>query len=358
MGERHRAGDLQIPVECAVIFATPADIVKGGFTRHAQRAEQLRQHHLRDGAAHIHLVDAGDRRVRTDDLAIFIRDRKAFRVADGAFGKIRGGAAVFEPLLILHAHCRQPEALHEARHGDHHCALFQYLLPGQILRAVGAEPEAHAAGLIPVETGFAQGDRHLVHFNQKRRLRQRLHRHPYVDHRFLREHAVDHPHTEGIEQPDNGLAFEDRLSNLHANLSGFAGQQRRAGRDRMQIAELMAEMAVAQPGVQAANKRLVGEGFRPQPRVVALQAGEAACHTEHADEARPGAVKIGEQQNRAAMMYQRRSKVMGVLPGGQQDNNRRIRIDPGEQLATLFLAADKPVTALLVDRMGAAQAIA
>ena len=49
---------------------------------------------------------------------------------------------------------------------------------------------------------------------------------------------------------------------------------------------------------------------------------------------------------------------MGVLPGGQQDNNRRIRIDPGEQLATLFLAADKPVTALLVDRMGAAQAIA
>ena len=58
------------------------------------------------------------------------------------------------------------------------------------------------------------------------------------------------------------------------------------------------------------------------------------------------------------MMYQRRSKVMGVLPGGKQDNNRRIRIDPGEQLATLFLAADKPVTALLVDRMGAAQAIA
>ena len=49
---------------------------------------------------------------------------------------------------------------------------------------------------------------------------------------------------------------------------------------------------------------------------------------------------------------------MGVLPGGQQDNNRRIRIDPGEQLATLFLAADKPVAALLVDRMGAAQAIA
>ena len=58
------------------------------------------------------------------------------------------------------------------------------------------------------------------------------------------------------------------------------------------------------------------------------------------------------------MMYQRRSKVMGVLPGGQQDNNRRIRIDPGEQLATLFLATDKPVAALLVDRMGAAQAIA
>ena len=49
---------------------------------------------------------------------------------------------------------------------------------------------------------------------------------------------------------------------------------------------------------------------------------------------------------------------MGVLPGGQQDNNRRIRIDPGEQFAALFLAADKPVTAPLVDRMGAAQAIA
>jgi hypothetical protein len=55
------------------------------------------------------------------------------------------------------------------------------------------------------------------------------------------------------------------------------------------------------------------------------------------------------------MPCQAGGEVVGILPGGQQHDHRRIRVDRGEQVAALALAADEAVTARGLHRMGTPQ---
>ena len=126
----------------------------------------------------------------------------------------------------------------------------------------------------------------------------------------------------------------------------------------VQIARVVLDPAGLEPGPEAAVEELVVERHRPQPRVVLAEARQRAGHAQHADQARPRALEIGQQQNRPAMLREARRQVMRVLPGGQQHDDRRLRIDAGEHVAALALVADEAVAAIGLERMRPLRAIA
>ena len=167
------------------------------------------------------------------------------------FGKVRRGAGLREPLLILHADSREAEAFHKSPQRDQHRALLQHLLSCQFGRLVVAEREPHAARLVPLQARFPQSGRNACHLDQQRGLRQRLHRHADVDQRLLREHTVDHAHAERVEQAHDLLVAQDVLADAPADQSRLRSHHRMAGVDRMQIACVVLELAILQPCAQA-----------------------------------------------------------------------------------------------------------
>ena len=317
--------------------------MKRRFRRQAERVKQPPEHRLRNGRAHVDLVDAGNRLAGANDVAGFIRNREAVGRADGAFGEVGRRARMREALLVLHAHRGQTEALGEAGHGDHHRALFEHLIAGEFGGRIAAELELHALGFVPGQAFFAQGLRYLGHLYEQRRLRQAFHRHADIDQRFLREDAVDHAHAEAVEQAHDLLVAQHEFADLPADRPGFALHHGMAGIDRVQVRGVVFDLAILQPGFQPFEEELVVEVARPQARVGLAETVQRAGHAQHADEARPGAVEVGQQQHRAAMPGQARRQVVRVLPGGEQHDDRRVRIDRGEQVAAFALAADEAV---------------
>ena len=185
-------------IELAFEFAAPADVVQRRLRRQAERAQQPPQHRLRNGAAHVDFVDAGDRLARADDRARprpgsgsvrpsrsrLRRSRTRRRIAPGPAGTARRprtgrSAGRSAPSAISMAHCSST------------CGARQFG------RRVRAEHEAHAARLVPAQAFLAQRLRAPPPFPPAAPTATALSSgRPIVAQRLLREHAVDHAHAE------------------------------------------------------------------------------------------------------------------------------------------------------------------
>ena len=288
----------------------------------------------------------------TDDSARLVGNGEALGRTDGALGEIRGSAGLGQTLLILHADRRQAETLNEPGHGDQHGALLEHLIAGQLGRRIGAEHKAHAARFVPGQALLAQRRRHLAHFDQQIRLGQSLKRHADVGQGLLRENAVDHAHAEGVEQADDFLVLENIAPNLGADDPGRRPHHRVRLVQRQQVCDVVLDPSGLQPRLESLDEERVVEGLGPQAGIGFVEAGQGSGHAQHADQTGPRAIEIGQQQHRTAVLHQARGQVVGVLPGSQQDDDRRLGIDAGENVAALALAADETMPLVRLDRMG------
>ena len=151
---------------------------------------------------------------------------------------------------------------------------------------------------------------HLGHFDEQRRLRQAFHRHADVDQCLLREDAVDHAHAEAVEEAHDLLVAQHELADLLADCPGWRLARRMGRVDGVQVRGVVLDFATLQPGFEALEEELVVELARPQARIGFAQAVQRAGHAQHADEARPGAVEVGQQQHRPFMFGQARREVV------------------------------------------------
>ena len=81
--------------------------------------------------------------------------------------------------------------------------------------------------------------------------------------------------------------------------------------------------------------------------------GQARGEVEQADQPGELAAPVGDDEDRAAVGAQAGQDVVAVLPDGLDDDERRVRREPLEDLDAGALAVDEPVPALRVDRVTA-----
>ena len=81
--------------------------------------------------------------------------------------------------------------------------------------------------------------------------------------------------------------------------------------------------------------------------------GQARGEVEHADEPGPLAAPVGDDEDRPAVGPQAGQDVVAVLPDGLDDDERRVRREPLEDLDARALAVDEAVPVLRVDGVAA-----
>ena len=128
---------------------------------------------------------------------------------------------------------------------------------------------------------------------------------------------------------------------------------RGGGNEGVNMREVVGDVPDLQPLVQLLLEEIVREGLAPQRRVGDARLGQRAVEVQHADEPRPLARPVGDSQDRRAMADQAGQHVVGVLPDGLGDDDRRLRVDLREDLQAFLLAGDEAVLAGGVEGMGA-----
>src|SRR5690606_4404581 len=111
-----------------------------------------------------------------------------------------------------------------------------------------------------------------------------------------------------------------------------------------------------EPGGEPVAEKIVGEVGAPEGRVSDAGFGEGAVEIEHADEAGPGAGPVGDGEDGAAVGDEARQEVVGILPDAFGNDERRVRVDVGEDRHALLLRADETVFLFWFVRVGANEA--
>jgi len=133
--------------------------------------------------------------------------------------------------------------------------------------------------------------------------------------------GVHHAHAAFVEDAEDGLAALENLGEGDAKLTFGGGQFGYV--ERVNVAQVVVDPALANPLAQAVDEEGVGEVLAPEGAVLDARLAHAAVDVEHSHEAGPLAGPIGDGEDGAAMAEQAGEDVVAVL---QTDST----IDEGE----------------------------
>ncbi len=278
-------------------------------------------------------------------------DRRPVVVVQHPLGEVGGGHKVLQALLVLDADGVAAEGLRDTGRSDIHPALVQDLVERQIGGRVGAEMERHPLLDQPFVdgAGFRIGD--IAGSGVERGLRQAFLEHAEREQKLVRDDRVVHPHAAFVENAHDRFALAEVAGDRARDL---AGPLRRRGRvERADMGSVVGDAPLAQPLTELVLERLVGEGLAPQGAVWHAGFGQRSVQVEHSDEARPLPGPVRHRENRAAMADEPRQDVVGILPDCFGDDDRRLRINAGEDFEALLLAGDESMLESRIIGMGA-----
>ena len=162
---------------------------------------------------------------------------------------------------------------------------------------------------------------------------------------------VVHPHAAFVEYAHDRPALAEARRDFARGGRRFA---RDGGRiEGVDMREVMRDATLGQPLIELGFERRVGEGLAPQGGVGDAGLGQRAVEVQHADETGPLAGPVGDGQDRRAMADQAGKNVVGVLPDRLGHDDRRARVDLGEDLEAFLLAGNEAVLAGWVIWVGA-----
>ena len=104
------------------------------------------------------------------------------------------------------------------------------------------------------------------------------------------------------------------------------------------VLDAMFGFAGFQPGREVVEEERVIERLTPDGRIFHAGFGERAVEVQHADQARPGAGPVRGREDRAAMSDQAGEDVVAVLPDRLGHDERRLGVEPGEDVLSLRAA--------------------
>ena len=111
----------------------------------------------------------------------------------------------------------------------------------------------------------------------------------------------------------------------------------------MHVADIVLDGLAREPAAEVPEEELVCEIAAPERAVGDAGLGEGGVEVEHADEAGPLAAPVGDGEDRPAMRIEAGENVVGVLPDGFDDDERRFGRQFAEHLHAVLLAVDEAV---------------
>ena len=362
MRRRHRARNFQHPDKgigaARGVKIAPAQIVKRGFHRLAQRPVHPVGEDAIKARAFIHLVEMDDRPASTDHLpgcvAPIIGNRRALVIVEQPLGQIRSGQKILEPLLILDADRLATKPLREARGGDIHPALIKHLAQGQLGRLVLAQMKGKAGGADPVVNGAGLGLGHLGGFVIEGGLRQTFLEHPKREQKFIRNDGVIHAHAAFVENAHDGAPVTQIGGDggCHTRQLGRHG----GGLKPVQVAQIMANAPRREPPAQMGAEPIILEIDAPKAGEFHPSLDQRAIEIEQPHQPRPGARPVRNRQDRPLVGNQTGQNVLRILPHGLGHDQGGGGVYMTKNLDSLTLAGDEPVARVRVHRMAARDA--
>ncbi len=216
--------------------------------------------------------------------------------------------------------------------------------------------ELEALLLIPVEHGLRVFVGNLGRAVVEGGLGETLFVNAGLEEELVGDDRVIHAHAAFVENAHDGL--------LHAQLVGeLLGEGLRLGGhgglgERLDVGNLVLGDAGLEPLGEFAEEVGVVEVVAPEGGVFHAGLGEAAVEVEHADETGPSAGPIGDGEDRPAVRDEAVKNVVGILPDGLGDDDRRVGVDGREDLHAFFLRGDEAVFHVLLVAVRAHELVA
>jgi hypothetical protein len=261
--------------------------------------------------------------VEVNDRKASVHDRAALEIGDGGplavvehpFREIGGARAPNETVLVGDADRAEAVALEDDPGGGVHLHLLEHLRSRQVLRGVPAPMKNGSFSFKPFQVipGGAVG--HERHLREQVGLVQELDGHPYRGELFGAHDGIEHPHATGVHLSEEPLSLQDVLGEpftepLHEPLHELGVTDERVG---------------------------------PQSRMRDAKPFKGGRVVEEGHESRPRAVEVAEEEYRAPVALEGRGDVARPHPGGEHNDDGRVRVDAGQDRAPLGLGGDEAV---------------